>query len=177
MSCQLILPASVPCGLASVLMWPLTRAAANIPPSPSPLHCLSQAVVRTLQETTTAVANMSSSSSSRTTRSTEEAAPELEEEVSSEWLESLHVRKKELQEKRQSRQLKRQEMSQRRSAASHKRMMIISQLADNTVSRECCKGGGSLICDLRRGSALMAVLCSLINLMANLCESSRLPSL
>ena len=93
--------------------------------------------MRTLQETTSTVAKMSSPSTLHTSRSTDDATPE--EEVSTEWLESLHVRKKELQEKRQSRQLKRQEMSQRRSAASHKRMMIISQLADNTSSRECCK--------------------------------------
>ena len=95
--------------------------------------------MRTLQETSSAVAKMNAPTSSRGPRSTDEAAQE--EEVSGEWLESLHSRKKELQEKRQSRQLKRQEMSQRRSAASHKRMMIISQLADNTSSREYRSGG------------------------------------
>ena len=118
--------------LTSQAVWLCCLAHLTLPP----FHGLLKAVVRTLQETSAAVAKMSAPSSSRGPRSTDEAAQE--EEVSSEWLESLHSRKKELQEKRQSRQLKRQEMSQRRSAASHKRMMIISQLADNTSSREYC---------------------------------------
>lgn len=135
----------------------LNKNCSHVPSALPPLHCPLQAVVRTLQETTSAVAKMSSPSSSRASRSTDEAAQE--EEVSTEWLESLHVRKKELQEKRQSRQLKRQEMSQRRSAASHKRMMIISQLADNTATRECCNEGVLLnLCD-DGGELLMVDWC------------------
>lgn len=57
----------------------------------------------------------------------------VEEEVSEEWLESLRARRSELLEKRQRRQLHKQELSQRRSAASSKRMKIISQLADDSV--------------------------------------------
>lgn len=126
--------------LTSLSVWPWCL----VPSTLSPVRYLLQAVVRTLQETSSAVAKISAPSSSRGPRSTDEAAQE--EEVSGEWLESLHSRKKELQEKRQSRQLKRQEMSQRRSAASHKRMMIISQLADNTSSRAYCSGRGPSWC-------------------------------
>lgn len=60
----------------------------------------------------------------------------VEEEVSEEWLESLRARRSELLEKRQRRQLHKQELSQRRSAASSKRMKIISQLADDSVPKK-----------------------------------------
>ena len=98
-----------------------------------------EAILKEVSNTNTAISKLSLSKSA--TKCSEEFP--IEEAVSEEWLESIRARKKELQTKRQERQLHHKEMSQRKSAASHKRMKIISQLADDTITSNCqctCSG-------------------------------------